>query len=83
MPSSSGWVRFTSDSSAARRRSGDSFGNQVMKREASASTAQTATRAFARRLEVGYGSSVFLAELQRHCEELYGLDPHPMRERVE
>lgn len=38
---------------------------------------------FRRLLEVGYGSGVFLTELQRHCEEVYGIDPHPMPERVE
>jgi len=38
---------------------------------------------FRRLLEVGYGSGVFLTELQRHCEELYGIDPHPMPKQVE
>lgn len=32
---------------------------------------------FARLLEIGYGSGVFMPELASHCEELYGIDPHP------
>lgn len=30
-----------------------------------------------RLLEIGYGSGIFLPELSRHCEELYGVDIHP------
>ncbi|CAL9447340.1 Ubiquinone biosynthesis O-methyltransferase, mitochondrial [Actinosynnema sp. ALI-1.44] len=37
---------------------------------------------FGRLLEIGYGSGVFLPELARHCDELHGVDPHPMREQV-
>jgi len=29
-----------------------------------------------RMLEVGFGSGVFMPELARHCEELYGIDVH-------
>ena len=36
----------------------------------------------ARLLEIGYGSGVFMPELAKHCDELYGVDPHPMREEV-
>lgn len=36
----------------------------------------------ARLLEVGYGSGVFMPELARHCDELYGIDIHPMQEDV-
>jgi SAM-dependent methyltransferase len=32
---------------------------------------------FHRLLEIGYGSGVFMPELAEHCEELYGVDPHP------
>jgi SAM-dependent methyltransferase len=35
-----------------------------------------------RLLEIGYGSGIFLPELARHCEELYGIDVHPLHERV-
>ncbi|MFI9815589.1 class I SAM-dependent methyltransferase [Saccharothrix variisporea] len=38
---------------------------------------------FGRLLEIGYGSGVFLPELARHCAELHGVDPHPMRRQVE
>ncbi|NUT91053.1 MAG: class I SAM-dependent methyltransferase [Saccharothrix sp.] len=38
---------------------------------------------FERLLEIGYGSGVFLPELARHCTELHGVDPHPMRREVE
>lgn len=30
-----------------------------------------------RLLEVGYGSGVFMPELSRHCDHLYGIDIHP------
>ena len=30
-----------------------------------------------RLLEVGYGSGVFMPELARHCENLFGIDIHP------
>lgn len=33
-------------------------------------------------LEVGYGSGVFLPELARHCDVLYGLDTHSEPEKV-
>jgi ubiquinone/menaquinone biosynthesis C-methylase UbiE len=33
-------------------------------------------------LEVGYGSGVFLPELARHCDVLYGLDTHAQPEKV-
>jgi SAM-dependent methyltransferase len=34
------------------------------------------TRRFRRILEVGYGSGVFMPELHRRCDELYGVDVH-------
>jgi len=34
-------------------------------------------------LEVGYGSGIFLPELERHCEELFGIDIHNMPEEVQ
>jgi SAM-dependent methyltransferase len=37
---------------------------------------------FGRLLEVGYGSGVFMPELFRRCDELYGIDPHTHREEV-
>jgi 2-polyprenyl-3-methyl-5-hydroxy-6-metoxy-1,4-benzoquinol methylase len=36
-----------------------------------------------RLLEVGYGSGVFMPELARHCQRLYGLDVHQMQQSVE
>lgn len=39
-------------------------------------------RRFHRLLEIGYGSGVFLPELALHCDELYGVDIHPMSEPV-
>jgi SAM-dependent methyltransferase len=36
------------------------------------------TSKFKKLLEVGYGSGVFMPELSRRCEELYGVDIHPM-----
>ncbi len=39
-------------------------------------------RRMRRLLEIGYGSGIFLPELARHCDELYGLDIHPENERV-
>jgi ubiquinone/menaquinone biosynthesis C-methylase UbiE len=38
---------------------------------------------FGRLLEIGYGSGVFLPELAKHCDELYGIDPHPHLSTVE
>jgi SAM-dependent methyltransferase len=38
---------------------------------------------FPRLLDIGYGSGVFLPELAQHCDELHGVDPHPMRGEVE
>ena len=35
-----------------------------------------------RLLEIGYGSGVFMPELSRYCDHLYGIDPHPMSDRV-
>ena len=40
-------------------------------------------RRYERLLEIGYGSGVFMPELSRHCRNLYGIDPHPMPERIE
>lgn len=34
-------------------------------------------------LEVGYGSGVFMPHLKRHCDELYGVDPHNKNKEVE
>lgn len=31
---------------------------------------------YARLLEIGYGSGVLMPELKRHCDALYGIDPH-------
>ena len=33
-------------------------------------------------LEVGYGSGIFMPELARHCDELYGIDIHPHQQSV-
>lgn len=33
-------------------------------------------RRIGRLLEIGYGSGVFLPELSRRCDNLYGIDPH-------
>jgi SAM-dependent methyltransferase len=35
-----------------------------------------------RLLELGYGSGVFLTELARHCDELYGIDIHPYHRQI-
>jgi SAM-dependent methyltransferase len=35
-----------------------------------------------RLLEIGYGSGVFLPELARHADQLYGIDPHPFTDDV-
>ena len=40
------------------------------------------TRRYGRLLEVGYGSGVFMPELARFCDELYGIDPHNMPQQV-
>ena len=37
---------------------------------------------FRRLLDLGYGSGIFLPELARRCDELYGIDPHPMPQAV-
>lgn len=37
---------------------------------------------YGRLLEVGYGSGILLPELSLHCDELYGIDPHPMPAEV-
>jgi SAM-dependent methyltransferase len=39
-------------------------------------------RRFPRLLEIGYGSGIFLPELARHCDDLYGLDIHQHAARV-
>jgi ubiquinone/menaquinone biosynthesis C-methylase UbiE len=39
-------------------------------------------RHFHRLLEIGYGSGVFLPELALRCDQLYGVDIHPMNESV-
>ncbi len=36
-----------------------------------------------RLLEIGYGSGVFMLELQQHCDELYGVDRHEEQKAVE
>ena len=35
-----------------------------------------------RLLEIGYGSGIFLPELARHADQLYGIDPHPFTDNV-
>jgi SAM-dependent methyltransferase len=42
-----------------------------------------ANAGFGRLLEIGYGSGVFMPELAEHCDELYGIDPHPYLSDVE
>jgi ubiquinone/menaquinone biosynthesis C-methylase UbiE len=37
---------------------------------------------FQRLLEVGYGSGVFMPELQQYCDELYGIDPHQKQREI-
>lgn len=37
---------------------------------------------YGRLLEIGYGSGVFMPELARHSNELFGIDPHPMPTEV-
>lgn len=39
-------------------------------------------RRYERLLEIGYGSGVFMPELIRHCDALYGVDPHPLADQV-
>lgn len=34
-------------------------------------------------LEIGYGSGVFMPELTKYAEELFGVDPHPMATEVQ
>jgi SAM-dependent methyltransferase len=41
------------------------------------------TQQYARLLEIGYGSGVFMPELAKRSAELYGIDPHPMPREVE
>lgn len=38
---------------------------------------------FGRLLEVGYGSGVFMPELKRHCDDLYGIDIHHEQLKVQ
>ena len=38
---------------------------------------------YGRLLDIGYGSGVFMPELARHADELFGIDPHPMPTEVE
>lgn len=40
-------------------------------------------RHYARLLEIGYGSGVFMPELAKRAGELYGIDIHPMPREVE
>ena len=35
-----------------------------------------------RLLEIGYGSGIFLPELARYADQLYGIDPHPFSDEV-
>src|SRR5579859_4421348 len=37
---------------------------------------------YRRLLEIGYGSGVFMPELSRRCDELYGIDVHQKHEQV-
>jgi ubiquinone/menaquinone biosynthesis C-methylase UbiE len=37
---------------------------------------------YGRLLEIGYGSGILLPELALHCDELHGIDPHPMPAEV-
>ncbi len=39
-------------------------------------------RHYGRLLEIGYGSGIFLPALARRCDELHGIDPHPMTRQV-
>ena len=39
-------------------------------------------RSTERLLEVGYGSGVFLPELRKHCNALYGIDPHRENDEI-
>jgi ubiquinone/menaquinone biosynthesis C-methylase UbiE len=39
-------------------------------------------RRWHRLLEIGYGSGVFMPELARHADELFGIDPHPYPDEV-
>jgi len=39
-------------------------------------------RRYGRLLEIGYGSGILLPEISEHCDELHGIDPHPMPEIV-
>src|SRR5690606_32215272 len=39
-------------------------------------------RRFERLLEIGYGSGIFMPELARYAEHLYGIDPHEMAAEV-
>lgn len=38
---------------------------------------------YAKLLDVGFGSGIFLPELAKHCQELHGIDVHPNRHLVE
>lgn len=35
-----------------------------------------------RLLEIGYGSGIFMPELDKYCDNLYGIDPHPHHDTV-
>ena len=35
-----------------------------------------------RLLEIGYGSGILMPELNRRCDELFGIDPHPHADDV-
>lgn len=41
------------------------------------------TQRFGRLLEIGYGSGVFMPELTKRADELFGIDPHPMPGEVQ
>jgi SAM-dependent methyltransferase len=41
------------------------------------------TQRFGRLLEIGYGSGVFMPELAKRADELFGIDPHPMPGEVQ
>jgi len=48
----------------------------IMRRRFALVLALLAGKRGARMLEVGFGSGIFLPELARYCEELYGVDVH-------
>lgn len=48
----------------------------IMRRRFRLILALLGTQRIPQLLEIGYGSGIFLPELARHCDELYGLDVH-------